>query len=190
MSPLTTRSSQEQPVFPFFELSSRLQVHSAQQVLKALRFEEVLTRGCKIFSVASLHSLSPRMIVTFRSSAFNTSTPEKQFLSRRAYGSDLANWLIHELARHDAAVEPMIGQKDSGWLVRFRFRGADYDFITSYQGPDWVGLLERTRGIVDRLLHRKQKNVEFWAVQLIDEVLSSSELISDISWHYDGSGPH
>jgi hypothetical protein len=42
---------------------------------------------------------------TFRSTAFNTSTPEKHFVSRRAYGSDLANWLIHELARHDAAVE-------------------------------------------------------------------------------------
>jgi hypothetical protein len=51
------------------------------------------------------------MIVTFRSTAFNTSAPEKYFVSRRAYGTDLANWLIYELARHDAAVEPMIGQK-------------------------------------------------------------------------------
>jgi hypothetical protein len=62
------------------------------------------------------------MIVTFRSTAFNTSAPEKQFVSRRAYGGDLANWLIYQLARHDAAVEPMIGQKDAGWIVRFRFR--------------------------------------------------------------------
>ncbi len=125
------------------------------------------------------------MIVTFRSSAFNTSTPEKHFVSRRAYGGDLANWLIHELGRQDAAVEPMIGQKKAGWMVRFEFRGANYDFIASYRDPDWVGLLERRRGIVGRLFHRQQKEVEFCAVRLIDAVLSSSELISDIRWHYD-----
>jgi hypothetical protein len=128
------------------------------------------------------------MIVTFRSTAFNTSAPEKHFVSRRAYGSDLANWLVHELTRHDAAVEPAIGQKDKGWLVRFRFRGGNYDFVARYRGPDWVGVLERRRGIVARLFHRQQKNVEFWALQLIDEVLSSSELISDIRWQYDESG--
>ncbi len=118
------------------------------------------------------------MIVTFRSTAFNTSTPEKHFVSRRAYGGDLANWLIYELARHDAAVDPMIGQKDAGWIVRFRFRGATYDFLARYRGgPDWVGFF-----------HGQQKNVEFDAVRLIDAVLSSSELISDIQWHYDESG--
>ena len=114
--------------------------------------------------------------------------PEKHFVSRRAYGSDLANWLIYELARHDAAVEPMIGQKDGGWIVRFRFRGATYDFLALYQGPYWVGLLERRRGIVGRLFHGQQKNVEFDAVRLIDAVLSSSELISDVRWHYDQAG--
>ena len=126
------------------------------------------------------------MIVTFRSAAFNTSTPEKHFVSPRAYGGDLANWLIYELARHDAAVEPMIGQKDAGWIVRFRFRGATYDFLARYRGgPDWVGLLEHRRGIVARLFHRRQKNVEFDAVRLIDSVLSSSELITDVRWHYE-----
>ncbi len=99
------------------------------------------------------------MIVTFRSTAFNTSTPEKHFVSRRAYGGD------------------------------FRFRGATYDFLARYRGgPDWVGLLERRRGIVGRLFHGQQKNVEFDAARLIDSVLSSSELISDIQWHYDESG--
>ena len=125
------------------------------------------------------------MVVTFRSSAFNTSSPEKHFVSRRAYGGDLANWLTHELARQDAAVEPMIGQKNAGWMVRFEFRGANYDFIASYRDPDWVGLLERRLGIVGRLFHRQRKEVEFCAVRLIDAVLSSSELISDIRWHYD-----
>lgn len=124
------------------------------------------------------------MIVTFRSAAFNTSTPEKHFVSLRAFGSDLANWLIHELARRDATVEPMIGHKDVGWIVRFKFRGATYDFLTVYRGPDWFGLLERRRGILARIFHGQQKNVQFDALRLIDEVLSSSDLISDVRWHY------
>jgi hypothetical protein len=125
------------------------------------------------------------MIVTFRSVAFNTSTPEKHFVSLRAFGSDLANWLIHELARRDAAVEPMIGHKDVGWIVRFKLRGATYDFLTVYRGLVWFGLLERRRGILARIFHGQQKSVQFYALRLIDEVLSSSDLISDVRWHYD-----
>ena len=130
------------------------------------------------------------MIVTFRSTAFNTSTPDKHFISRRAYGGDLANWLIYELARNDAAVEPMIGPRDNGWNVRFRLHGTTYDFLAQYRGgSDWVGFLERNRGFVGRLFHLPRKNVEFDAVRFIDAALSSSELISDIYWHYDESGP-
>lgn len=100
----------------------------------------------------------------------------------------MANWLIYELARRDAAVEPMIVQRDTGWIVRFGFHGATYDFLARYLGgPDWVGFLERRRSILGRLFHGTQKNVEFDAVRLIDSVLSSSELISDVRWHYDES---
>lgn len=125
------------------------------------------------------------MIVTFRSAAFNTSTPEKHFVSLRAFGSDLANWLIHELARRDATVEPMIGHKDAGWIVWFKFRGATYDLLIVYRGPGWFGVLERRRGIFARIFHGQPKNVQFDALRLIDEVLSSSDLIFDVRWHYD-----
>ena len=78
------------------------------------------------------------MIVTFRSTAFNTSTPEKHFVSRRAYGSDLANWLIYELTRHAAAVEPMIGQKDAGGLF-----GSDFEEPLMIS---WLGIDEAQTG--------------------------------------------
>jgi hypothetical protein len=127
------------------------------------------------------------MIVTFRSAAFNTSAPEKHFVSLRPYGSDLANWLMHELTQHDAAAQPMIAQQDSGWMVRFRFRGALYDFLVRFRDPDWVGLLERRRGLVSRLFRRQQKSVDLGALVLVDSMLSSAELISDVRWHYDDS---
>ena len=64
--------------------------------------------------------------------------------------------------------------------------GATYDFLARYRGgPDWVGFLERRRGLVGRIFRGQQKKVEFDVVSLIDAVLSSSELISDIRWHLD-----
>jgi hypothetical protein len=128
------------------------------------------------------------MIVSFRSAAFNTSTPEKHFVSLRPYGSDLANWLVHELTQHDAATQPMIAQQNSGWVVRFRFRGASYEFLVRFRDPDWVGLLERRRSFVDYLLRKRQKSVDLDALVLVDALLSSAELISGVRWQYD-DGP-
>jgi len=127
------------------------------------------------------------MFVTFRSAAFNTATPEKHFVSLRPYGSDLANWLMHELTQHDAAAQPMIAQQNGGWMVQFRFRGAVYEFLVRLRDPDWVGLLERKRGFVGRLFRRQPKSVELDALLLVDSMLSSTELISDVRWHYDAS---
>ena len=50
-----------------------------------------------------------------------------------------------------------------------------------------MGVLERRLSIVGRLFHWEQKKVEFLALQLLDEVLTSSGLVSDIWWHYDDS---
>ena len=141
-----------------------------------------------MFTVESaLVVLPPRLSVTFRSFAFNTAVPEKHFVSRRPYGSDLANWLVHQLAGRDVSAFPMIGQKDAGWLIRFRLRGTDYDFVVRYQDPDWLGSLELTRTLLGRLLRKPPKSVAFDAVALIHSVLSSSEAISDIRWTYADS---
>jgi hypothetical protein len=131
--------------------------------------------------------LSTRMIVTFRSAAFNTSSPDKHFVSLRPYGSDLANWLMHELTQHDVAEEAMIAQQDAGWMVRFRFRGAVYEFLVRFRDPDWVGFLERRRGFLGRLFRGQQQSVDLDALVLVDSLLLSAELISDVCWHYDDS---
>jgi hypothetical protein len=137
--------------------------------------------------VESVLPLSIRMTVTFRSAAFNTSAPDKLFVSLRPYGSDLANWLMHELTQHSAATQPMIAQRDAGWTVRFRFRGATYEFLVRFRDPDWVGFLERRRSLLGRLFRRQQQSVDLDALVLVDSLLSSAELISDVCWHYDDS---
>ena len=54
------------------------------------------------------------MVVTFRSTAFNASSPEKHFINTRPFGSDLANWFASELAHRNAGTEPTIRQKNFG----------------------------------------------------------------------------
>jgi len=121
------------------------------------------------------------MIVTFRSTAFNTSSPEKYFVTRRSYGSDVANWLLNELNRVTRA-DATIGQKNHGWVVRFSFRETDYQFLIVYRHPEWIGSLERNPSILDRLLHRRRRTVGPEAVLLINSILSASELVQDVRW--------
>jgi hypothetical protein len=128
------------------------------------------------------------MIVTFRSVAFNTSAPDKHFVSTRPYGSDLANWFMHQLTQHVAAAQPMIAQQDAaGWMVRFHFRGAVYEFLIRFRDPDWIGSLERKHGFLAGLFRRQQKSPDLDALVLVDSMLLSGGLISDVRWHYNDS---
>jgi hypothetical protein len=40
---------------------------------------------------------------------------------------------------------------------------------------------------VSRLFNRQQKTVDLDALVLVDSLLSSAELLSDVRWHYDDS---
>jgi hypothetical protein len=122
------------------------------------------------------------MIVTFRSSAFNTSTREKYFVTARPYGSDVANWLLNELNSREPRAEASIGQRNNGWSIRFSSGGAKHQFVIVYRTPHWVGSLERAPRMVDRFLRRRPRPVESEAVLLINSILSSSELVDDVRW--------
>lgn len=100
----------------------------------------------------------------------------------------MATWLLNEIALRNAETEPMIGQKEFGWLVRFKLCGKAYEFLVAYNGSEWIGRLERRTGIVRFLFRRRQQPVDPAAVRLIDSVLSSSDLISDIRWDYAEEG--
>lgn len=122
------------------------------------------------------------MLVIFHSTAFNTRSPEKHFITDRSYGSDLANWLVHQLTLHHVNTEPMLGHKD-GWLVRFKFGGAMYDLVLSYMDPYWLGRLERRQGIVARLFKKEPLPVESGAMTVVHSMLEASGLVSDICWY-------
>ena len=53
--------------------------------------------------------------------------------------------------------------------------------------PIGWALLERRRGLLARLFRLPQRSVDLDALVLVDSMLSSAQLISDVRWHYDDS---
>jgi hypothetical protein len=69
-----------------------------------------------------------RTIVTFESSAFNTTDPKGYFINPCCFGDDVAKWLARQLRDkgHEAGETP--GQEDFGWYLTFRISKAEYCF--------------------------------------------------------------
>jgi hypothetical protein len=131
-----------------------------------------------------------RTIVTFQSSAFNTSQPRDYFVNECCYGDDLARWLIAELRGRGVSADAEPDQEDSGWYFGFRVADADYHFVLGYRPGEtngdgqWIAWLERKLGFVKSLLGRRKHHIGADAACLLQSVLSSSPKIGNVRWHH------
>ena len=128
-------------------------------------------------------------IVTFQSSAFNTSQPKDYFINECCYGDDLARWLIAELRRSGIRTDTDPGQEDFGWYFGFRVGGTDYHLVLGYR-PDeedsdgvWIGWLERNLGFMRSLFGGRKRHIRPEAAGALHSVLSSSPNIRNVRWH-------
>ena len=134
----------------------------------------------------SSSAVQPRTHVTFRSSAFNTTEPKDYFVNPDNYGDDLANWLMRELRSRGVEVKDYMGQEDHGWYFTFRSGGVEYDFVVGMRVRDeWLGWLERSAGFVASLLGARKRGIGSDAALTIDAVLSASEQVRDVRWHFE-----
>lgn len=46
-------------------------------------------------------------------------------------------------------------------------------------------MLKRRQGLLARLFHMQRRNVRFEALEFMDSILSSADVISNVRWHYD-----
>ena len=126
-----------------------------------------------------------RTVVTFESSAFNTSEPKAYFINACCFGDDVAKWLVAELraAGHAADAEP--GQEDFGWYFNFVIDGLKHCFVIGFRPGEekdpgeWIGWLERRRF---RLLSRG-KGISREAAEAVHKVLAGSEKVRSLRWH-------
>ena len=127
-----------------------------------------------------------RTHVTFRSPAFDTTGPKEYFINPDNYGDDLAGWLMRELRNRGVEVGDEPDQEDHGWYFTFRSCGVAHDFIIGLREEDeWLGWLERSVGPVASLLGARKRGIRPEAVLEIDAVLSGSEHIRDVRWHFE-----
>jgi hypothetical protein len=66
-----------------------------------------------------------RTLVTFKSSAFNTSEPKPYFINPGCYGDDVAKWLTRELRGRGFKTDEEPGQEDFGWYFNFEHGDTD-----------------------------------------------------------------
>ena len=106
-----------------------------------------------------------RTVVTFRSTAFNTSESRPYFVNDGCFGDDLARWLITELQSHGVATDSEPDQEDFGWYFGFRPGGTEHQFIIGYrpgsgeESGTWIGWVERRAGLVGSLLGARRRGI-------------------------------
>ena len=127
-----------------------------------------------------------RTFVTFQSAAFNTTRQEAYFINPDNFGDDLARWMIRELRGRGVEVGDDPGQEDHGWYFAFRSGGVEHDFIVGWRDEDeWLGWLQRRVGLLASLLGARKKGIGVDATMKIDAVLSASDEIRDVRWHFE-----
>ncbi|MFO0581847.1 MAG: hypothetical protein U0229_06230 [Anaeromyxobacter sp.] len=130
--------------------------------------------------------------VHFKSDAFNTTEQKPTFVNPGCYGDDVCRWMIEKLAPRGhvkSGTEP-IGE-DFGWAFEFSVDGVSYFFVVGHRPDypdepgDWIAWVERA-SLLAKLTFRS-KQVSPKAIEVVNEVLSSSPDIRDLRWTPDST---
>ncbi|MFB3880335.1 MAG: hypothetical protein ACE149_03680 [Armatimonadota bacterium] len=130
-----------------------------------------------------------RTVVTFRSTAFNTTESKDYFINEGCFGDDLAKWLIQELRARGFQIDDEPDQEDFGWYFDFGVGDTPHCLVIAFRPPngaeegDWVCWLERSRGLLSSALGFRNKGIQREAAEAIHAVLASSAQVREVRWH-------
>jgi hypothetical protein len=127
-----------------------------------------------------------RTVVTFESSAFNTSETKPYFINACCFGDDVAKWLAAELRAAGYSAETDPGQEDFGWYFNFEVGGLKHCFVVGYRPGvekdtgEWIGWIERRKfGLLFR-----GRGISPAAAEALHKALARSEKVRSVRWHY------
>ena len=132
-----------------------------------------------------------RTLVTFRSTAFNTTKPKDYFINPGCFGDDVAKWFIGELRANGIETDKEPAQEDFGWYFNFLIPEGKHCLVVGFRPGDdkeegaWIAWLERSRSFVGSLLGARKRGISSTAVSAIHQALSGSSKIRDIRWHVE-----
>jgi len=130
-----------------------------------------------------------KTVVTFKSSAFNTSEQREYFINPGCFGDDVAKWLGEQLRSRGYQAADAPGQEDFGWYLSFTVSGIEHCFVIGHRPGNeedegvWIGWLERSRSYVASVLGGRQRDIQPSAARAVHEILSSSPQIRNVRWH-------
>lgn len=133
-----------------------------------------------------------RTIVTFYGTSFNTTIKKKHYINPENYGDDLAFWLAEEMEKRGAVLDKgdeFPGQEDFGWYINYKISNKPFCLIVGGRPDDggkieWVAWIENGCGFLASLFGGRNKNIGIEPYELLHEVLSNSEKITNVRWHY------
>lgn len=131
-----------------------------------------------------------RTVVTFQSSAFNTSEPRPYFINPECFGDDVARWLGERLRAGGMRADEAPGQEDFGWYFEYDAPEGRHCVVLGYRPPDgdepgaWIGWVERSRGLVGSLLGRRRHGISPAALDALHEALAGAAEIRHVRWHH------
>jgi hypothetical protein len=135
----------------------------------------------------------PDKYVTFRTSRFESKTPQPHFINERCFGEDLAVWLRASIDNHVfAASEPI--QEDYGWGFWSTIRGDPYwtaigimDDSIGHDDAEWLVTIRYDPGfrLLKRLFHRPRTGDLLSLCRAVDAALRSEPAIRSVEW-WDG----
>ena len=127
-------------------------------------------------------------VITFESSAFNTSENKEYFINPGCFGDDLAKWLIAALRNAGLVTDAEPDQEDFGWYFEFNVPEGRHCVVLGFRPEDpepngcWIVWLERSRGLLGSLLGGRQRGIAPTAVAALDAALRAPE-IRNLQWH-------
>jgi hypothetical protein len=130
-----------------------------------------------------------KTLVTFESSAFNTSDEKDYFINPGCFGDDVAKWLMSRLRAAGVQSESEPGQEDFGWYFEFEVPEGTHSCVLSYRPGDgdepgvWIAWLERSRGLVASLFGGRNRGISQAAAAAIHRALSGADEIANVRWH-------
>jgi hypothetical protein len=126
-----------------------------------------------------------RTILTFRSTAFNTTKPQPYFINACCFGDDVARWLIARLRDRAVEAQSEPGQEDFGWYLGLRFAGARYFVLVSFrpddviEGKTWILFVERNRGLIGSMFRGRRRGIDPALPELLYAILTDAREIED-----------
>lgn len=120
-------------------------------------------------------------IVTFTCNDFQTTVTNDNV----RYSDDMALWLSVEIGNSGYELVDEISHNDAGSEITFMCEKHPYNFTIRYiDGSEWAGYLSRNMGLLPSLIGINEHGLQLEAAQIIHEILSNDNRISDIKWYF------